>query len=72
LSQAGLQTRNSDDAVSTASSGFGCDEKTIRAVSEQKVSYIAIGNLVVFISQMTHIHLCLKMTFAFFFLQNNC
>ncbi|KAK2407574.1 hypothetical protein P8452_69609 [Trifolium repens] len=31
-----LQTRNSDDAVSTASSGFGCDEKTIRAVSEQK------------------------------------
>ncbi|GAU30426.1 hypothetical protein TSUD_364710 [Trifolium subterraneum] len=31
-----LQTRNYDDAVSTASSGFGCDEKTIRAVCEQK------------------------------------
>ncbi|CAJ2657193.1 unnamed protein product [Trifolium pratense] len=32
----GLQTRNCDDAVSTASSGFGCNEKTIRAVCEQK------------------------------------
>ncbi|GAU46485.1 hypothetical protein TSUD_402400 [Trifolium subterraneum] len=31
-----LQTRNYDDAVSTASSGLGCDEKTIRAVCEQK------------------------------------
>jgi hypothetical protein len=52
VSQAGLQTRNSDDAVSTASSGFGCDEKTIRAVSEQKVSYRAIENFVVFISHI--------------------
>lgn len=31
-----LQTQNCDDAVSTASSGFGCDEKTIKAVCEQK------------------------------------
>ncbi|XP_061350252.1 uncharacterized protein LOC133295430 isoform X2 [Gastrolobium bilobum] len=33
--ESGLQTQNADDAVSTASSGFGSDEKTIRAVCEQ-------------------------------------
>ncbi|XP_058744221.1 uncharacterized protein LOC131616790 [Vicia villosa] len=32
----GSQTQNCDDAVSTASSGFGCDEITIKAVCEQK------------------------------------
>lgn len=46
VSQACLQTQNCDDAVSTASSGFGCDEKTIKAVCEQKVSYSSIENLV--------------------------
>lgn len=32
----GLQTQNYDDTVSTASSGFGSYEKTIKAVCEQK------------------------------------
>ncbi|KAK7283967.1 hypothetical protein RIF29_13717 [Crotalaria pallida] len=34
----GFQTRNCDDAVSTASSGYGSDEKTIKAVCEQMKS----------------------------------
>ncbi|KAK7317414.1 hypothetical protein RJT34_01615 [Clitoria ternatea] len=34
----GLQTQNCDDAVSTASSGFGSDEKTTKAVFEQMKS----------------------------------
>lgn len=49
LLQFGSQTQNSDDAVSTTSSGFGCDEKTIKAVCEQKVGYSPIGILVFFI-----------------------
>lgn len=49
VSQSGLQTQICDDVDSTASSGFGCDEKTIKAVCEQKVSYIPIGNYVIFI-----------------------
>lgn len=49
VSQSGLQTQNCDDAVSTASSGFACNEKTIKAVCEQKVSYNLIGNRLVFI-----------------------
>lgn len=32
----GLQTQNYDDAVSSPSSGFACNEKTIKAVCEQK------------------------------------
>ncbi|KAK7313675.1 hypothetical protein VNO77_38865 [Canavalia gladiata] len=34
----GLQTQNCDDMVSTASSGFGSEEKTIKAVFEQMKS----------------------------------
>ena len=38
--QPGLQTQTCDDEASTASSGFGSDEKTIKAVFEQmKVRY---------------------------------
>lgn len=38
--QSGLQTQTCDDEASTASSGFGSDEKTIKAVFEQmKVRY---------------------------------
>lgn len=47
--QFGSQNQNCDDAVSTASSGFGCDEKTIKAVCEQKVGYSPIEILVLFI-----------------------
>jgi len=40
LLQSGLQTQTCDDEASTASSGFGSDEKTIKAVFEQiKVRY---------------------------------
>jgi len=38
--QPGFQTQTCDEEASTASSGFGSDEKTIKAVFEQiKVRY---------------------------------
>jgi len=49
VSQSGMQTQICDDVDSIASSGFGCDEKSIKAVCEQKVSYNLIGNRLVFI-----------------------
>jgi len=44
--QSGLQTQTCDDEASTASSGFGSDEKTIKAVFEQmKVRYNIVCNV---------------------------
>ena len=69
VSQSGMQTQICDDVDSIASSGFGCDEKSIKAVCEQKVSYSPMGNLLVFIVVML-ISLMLEKIFHLF--QHNC